>query len=511
MPNDSPKRIAILGFHLEANRFAPVCYEADFAERTLAYGEEITLGAREENPTMDAGICGFFSVMDEAANWEPVPIAFASACPAGPADQAFFDGLIKRMRDGMAAAGKLDGVYVCEHGAGLATENDDPDGEVFELVRQAVGPDVPVIGTLDLHANVSSRMLDNTDVLIAYRTNPHVDAYERGQEAARCMLEMFDGARPRKAAIRLPLVAPTVTLLTAEGQPYGDIIRRGQEMVGPDIMNVSVVAGFAFSDLPRNGMTVVVNARSDEARAKAAAHELATAIWAERERYRKPLTSLEDATRMALDASRDPARPNLLMADVADNPGGGARGNTTQILRAFHEAGVEDALFGVFYDPQVVDAAFAAGEGATFTADFNSAETQEFSEPFSAEAEVLKLSDGEFVGRFGMVRGRTVRLGRSCLLRLGGIRIVVITIRQQCLSNDFFTHYGVDAETARCAVVKSRGHFRAGFQHIFPPERVIEVDVPGLTSPNLATFPWKQLPRPVYPMDPETTWVPPAA
>jgi microcystin degradation protein MlrC len=510
MTNDSPKRIAILGFHLETNRFAPTCDEAEFRERTLAYSEEITLGAREENPSMDAGICGFFSVMDEAANWEPVPIAFASACPNGPAEQVFFDGLVKRMRDGLAAAGTLDGVYVCEHGAGLATENDDPDGEVFALARAAVGPDVPVIGTLDLHANVSERMLDNTDVLISYRTNPHVDAYERGQEAARCMLEMFDGARPRKAAIRLPLVAPSVTLLTAEGQPYGDIIRRGQEMVGPDIMNVSVVAGFAFSDLERNGMTVVVNARADQAKAEAAARELATAIWAERERYQKPLTSLADTTRMALEAGRNPDQPNLLMADVADNPGGGGRGNTTQILRAFHEAGVEDALFGVFYDPPAVEAAFAAGEGGTFTADFNTAEIQEFSEPFSAEAEVLKLSDGEFVGRYGMVRSRTVRLGRSCLLRLGGIRIVVITIRQQCLSNDFFIHYGVDAEAARSTVVKSRGHFRAGFQHIFPPERIFEVDVPGLTSPNLATFPWKNLPRPVYPMDPDTTWEPPA-
>ena len=212
---------------------------------------------------------------------------------------------------------------------------------------------------------------------------------------------------------------------------------------------------------------------------------------------------------MALEAGSGPDRPNLLMADVADNPGGGGRGNTTQILRAFHEAGVEDALFGVFYDPAVVDAALAAGEGGRFTAKFNTTETQEFSEPFAAEAEVLKLSDGEFVGQYGMVRGRTVRLGRSCLLRLGGIRIVVITIRQQCLSNDFFAHYSVDAEVARCTVVKSRGHFRAGFQHIFPPERIIEVDVPGLTSPNLATFAWKNLPRPVYPLDPETTWDPP--
>jgi microcystin degradation protein MlrC len=189
----------------------------------------------------------------------------------------------------------------------------------------------------------------------------------------------------------------------------------------------------------------------------------------------------------------------------------GGRGNTTYVLKAFVEAGVKGALFGVFNDAALVEAAHEAGEGATITARFNSAETNEFSLPFTAEATVEKLSDGQFVGTVGMVKGRTVQLGRSCLLSLGGVRIVVISIRQQCLSNDYFKHFGLDAGTARSTVVKSRGHFRAGFQHLFPPERIIEIDVPGLTSCNLANFPWKKLPRPVYPMDAETSWQPPAA
>ena len=130
-----------------------------------------------------------------------------------------------------------------------------------------------VIATLDLHANVSERMVSEPDVLISYITNPHVDAYERGQEAADCMIEMFGGVTAKMASIRIPLVAPSVTLLTAEGHPYGDLIRLGQSKLGDDIMNVSITAGFAFSDTDRNGMTITVTAREDQAKADALARE----------------------------------------------------------------------------------------------------------------------------------------------------------------------------------------------------------------------------------------------
>jgi microcystin degradation protein MlrC len=281
--------------------------------------------------------------------------------------------------------------------------------------------------------------------------------------------------------------------------------------VGPDIMNVSITAGFAFSDLERAGMTITVTAREDEAKARAAARDLAIACWDDRTRYQTRLVGLEASTQQALAVARDSSQPNLLFCDPADNPGGGGRGNTTYVLKAFVEAGVTDAVFAVFNDTALVERAFQAGLGGQFQATFNSAETNEFSLPFVANVTVEKLSDGEFVGEFGMVAGNTVRLGRSCVLVLGGIRIVIISVRQQCLSNDYFTHFGLDAASARVTVVKSRGHFRAGFQHLFPPERIVEIDAPGLTSPNLINFPWKNLPRPVYPMDPETQWVPPPA
>ncbi|HEY9567394.1 MAG TPA: M81 family metallopeptidase [Thalassobaculum sp.] len=506
------KRIAILGFSLESNAFAAPCGRWDFEQRGYYRGAEITTQARAETPAIYSGVCGFYAQMDRshgADGWEPVPIVHASSQPAGPVEEGFFNELLAEFEAGLRAAGPLDGVYVAEHGGATATHTHDPDGEVFALVRRVVGPDVPVVATLDLHANVSDVMMDSVDVFVGYRTNPHVDIYERGEEAARLLDELIGGTRATAYRVRLPLVAPSVTQLTAEGHPYGDLIRLGQSKVGERVMNVTILSGFAFADTPKNGMTVIVTTRGDAALAKSLALDLAAAGWADHRRYVPQMTSLDEATRQARAAGADPMTPSLLFADPADNPGGGGRGNTTYILAAFLKAGVQGCLAGVFYDPALVERARAAGEGARFTAKLNTREDSPFSERLSWEARVVHLHDGRFAGRFGMVAGKSVDLGATAVLALDGVTLVVISKRQQCLSTDFFEALGLDVAGARSILVKSRGHFRAGFQHLFPPERVREVDVPGLTSPNLANFDWQGLPRPVFPLDPDATWAVP--
>ncbi|MFX4222061.1 MAG: MlrC C-terminal domain-containing protein [Thalassobaculum sp.] len=306
------------------------------------------------------------------------------------------------------------------------------------------------------------------------------------------------------------MVAPSVTQLTAPSYPYGDLIRLGQSKLDEKVMNISIVSGFAFADTPKNGMTVIVTTRNDPAHAKALAIELAKAGWADHERYRTNMMPLDQAVARALAVGADEMQPSLLFADPADNPGGGGRGNTTYILKAFLEAGVHGAVFAVFYDPALVKQAQAAGVGQNFRARLNTEETANYSDPLEWNARVVRLHDGEFVGRHGMVENKSVSLGDTAILALDGITLIVITKRQQCLSTDFIEELGLDVVGARSIVVKSRGHFRAGFQHLFPPERIVEIDVPGLTSPNLANFDWKGLPRPVYPLDPETDWTPPA-
>jgi microcystin degradation protein MlrC len=504
-----PKRIAILGMHLESNAFAPVCPEESF--RVLCYlaGDDILADLNSDNPRQPVEISGFVGEMDRLGlAWEPVPILVTASEPDGPCDQVFFDATLKEMRQRLVAAGPLDGVYFSAHGGMTATQSPDPDGDLFEMVRHVVGPAVPVIATLDLHANISTRIVDNTDILISYITNPHVDQNERAGEAARAMADMLGGMKPVTAFIRLPITPPTVTLLTAQG-PYADLIDYGQQAktdAAGSILNVSVVGGFVFSDLAKNGLSIIVTARHDLAAARALAEDLANRAWDMRERFRINLISLDDAVAAAVANGEDESRPALILADVADNPGGGGRGNTTWILSALLDAGAGGVLLGVFIDPALARAAHEAGEGAEIAAVFNAEGESEFSKRFEAPATVIGLSDGECVGRRGLWAGRVLNLGPAALLKLNGIKVVVGTNRKQCAEPMFFEMFGLDIAKARSVVVKSRGHFRAGFDEFFGPERVIEVDAPGLTSPVLSRFDFKNLPRPVFPLDADAVW-----
>jgi microcystin degradation protein MlrC len=171
---------------------------------------------------------GFVGRMDREGAWELVPIAVARTSPSGPVDQQFFDAFVADVVARLRAAGPLDGVYISEHGAASATVDPDPDGTLFAAVREVVGPAVPVVATLDLHANISQTMVEATDLLVAYRTNPHVDMFERGVEAADAMLEMFGGLRTAKAMVKLPLMPPSLTQRTEDG-PYGDAIRAAEQ------------------------------------------------------------------------------------------------------------------------------------------------------------------------------------------------------------------------------------------------------------------------------------------
>lgn len=508
MPALSP-RIAILGFAIECNRFSPVTTAANFAAKVDIRGAEILRQARAGPCRTTADLPGFFEQMDRSGAWTPVPLRIALAHPGGPVEQTYFDALLAEIDAGLKNAGTLDGVFVVSHGAALATGSDDPDGDLFALIRERVGPGVPVIGVFDLHANVSARMVDNLDVFVGYLENPHTDIRERGAEAARHMRELIAGAKTAVVMLKLPLAPPSIALLTASG-PYGEIIRYGQTQVSGDVMNVSIMAGFVFSDCPKNGYTAVVTARNANRRAAFdLALDLCQRTWAMRERFRKAMTPLAEAVRLALEAGTNPAVPPVLLADVADNPGGGGRGNTTFLLRALVEAGTAGVVIGLFNDAALAAEAHRLGRGARFTARFNGAENNVFSLPFEAEATVAALSDGAIVGRRGVLKGVAASMGPSALLQIGGIAIAVISNRQQCLDPVQLEVLGVDIAAARTVAVKSRGHFRAGFDEFFPPERIFEVDCPGLTSPALHTFNWTRLPRPVYPLDEATTWAPP--
>lgn len=503
-------RIAVLGFSIECNRFAPIATEADFRIRTLIGSADLIVEARSAAPRMLGELPGFFAAMDEAGVWEPVPSLLAMAEPNGPVEQEFFNRLMQRWENDLTTAGKVDGVYVVLHGAGLTTSDHDPEGTLLALVRRIVGPRTPVVATFDLHANVSQADVTSLNGFISYRTNPHLDMRERGAEAAVLLQRLLTGAPTYLAHLRLPIVPPTVTQLTSQdapNRPYGELIDLGQRRMkqapyAGRVLNVSVLGGFAYADTPFNGLTVVVTA-TDQASADNLAAEIAHAGWDRRDRFRPSLTSLGDAVKKA-----QTTKTSLIFADVADNPGGGGRGNTMAILQAFHEAAVQNALIGVIHDPILAAEAHTKGLGGRFEARFNRTGSDAFSKPFTASAVVAGLREQPIQGRRGIYANNTLNIGKATALTLDGITVIVLTHRYQCADPMFFEAFDIDIAAARVVVVKSRGHFRGGFDEFFRNDQVIEVDAPGLTSPILSRFPWHYMPRPVLPIDNDADWAP---
>src|SRR6186997_521422 len=204
-PQVSGPRVAILGIHLESNAFAPMSTESHFRSLCYLEGEDIAREARKAAPAMPAEMPGFYREMDALGGWTPVPIIVTACEPGGPVDEAFFQATLRAMRGRLAAAGTLDAVYISNHGGMVSTGGPDPDGELYAMVRTVVGPKVPVVATVDLHANISERMVSHVDALVSYRTNPHLDQAERAADAARLLRKFLGGKKSTRAFVRLPL------------------------------------------------------------------------------------------------------------------------------------------------------------------------------------------------------------------------------------------------------------------------------------------------------------------
>ena len=502
-------RVAILGLWTESNSFAAVFTKQDYEANIHLFGDEITREVRFEHPKMMQEVTGFYHEMDHTGDWIPVPILIAGGGAAGPCDATYVDVLMARMRCDLAQALPVDAVYIAAHGAMTTTDNDDPDGDVCVMVREIVGPDIPVVSTLDLHANVSQRMVDNVDTLISYRCDPHVDRYEIGQEASRILRELLGGLRPVVSNIRMPIVPPNVSLFTDSG-PYGDLIDYGQQRADDDILNVSIVGGFAFSDTTANGLHIIVTARSNAESSENLCRELAQMAWKIRHRFVWDLTSLDEALERAIRAGEEPETAAILLSDVADNIGAGGPGNTLWLLESLYESRARGVLVAGFVDAGLAAKAHQEGVGAEFEARFDGDDWQRADPEFRVAVKVLALHEGTFVGRKGINSGKTVMLGKACLLQVGALQVIVQSRRLGCHDPMHIEIFGVNVADVRTLVVKVRSSMPAAFSDYISFDDMFFVDTDGRTSPILTKYPWKNLPRPVLPIDPQTTWDGPA-
>jgi microcystin degradation protein MlrC len=378
---------------------------------------------------------------------------------------------------------------------------DDGEGDLIAAVRQAVGPDVPIAVTLDLHGNLSSAMVTHASVLHGYKTYPHVDMAERGEEAAARLMDVIAGRiRPTAAFRKPPLLPPLGNQGTARGP-----MRRLYDLAGemerdPRVISISVFAGFPFADIPDAGLGIYVVTDNDQALAEQLAEKVARVAWEHRHEFLHTALPVKDAVAKALAAEGRP----IVLADMADNTGGGAAGDGTEILRELVRVGARSTVVACLWDPAAVLACVKSGVGGRITLEVGGKVDDRHGAPLRVTGTVRTLSDGRFVHKGPMMRGLPGRLGTTAVLDVDDIKVILISYRWQTLDPEMIRFVGIDPTAEKVVVVKSTIHYRAAFEPL--AKEIIEVDAPGLSSSNLTRFRFERVRRPIFPLDPETTF-----
>jgi microcystin degradation protein MlrC len=485
-------RVFVAMFAHETNTFSTLPTDRrQFEAAHLHYGGEVLEVFR------GTGTClGGMIEVAGARGMALLPSVAASASPAGRVTKDVYQEVKRRLLDDLRAAGPLDGVLLDLHGAMVPEGLDDGEGDLLDAVRGVVGGALPVVVTLDFHTNLTAAMVRHASLLHGYKTYPHVDMDARGREAAGRLDDLVAGRiRPAVAWRQPALLPPLAGQGTARG-PMRRLYDLADEMErDPRVLTVSLFAGFPLADIPDAGLSVYVATDGDQALADRLAERLAAEAWARRREFLHTAPGVEAAVAQALAAGGRP----VILADIADNTGGGAAGDTTGILRELLRVGARETTVACLWDPEAARRALEAGVGATVTLPVGGKVDPRYGAPLTVTGRVRTLSDGRFVHRGPMARGLEAQLGPTAVLDVDGVKIILISRRRQTLDPEMIRCVGIDPTAERILVVKSTIHYRAAFEPL--AHAIIEVDAPGLSSSNLAHFTFTRVRRPIFPLD----------
>ncbi|WP_175857411.1 M81 family metallopeptidase [Burkholderia anthina] len=481
------QRILVAGFQHETNTFAPT--KAAYANFERGEGFPALVRGADVLALRDVNIpAGGFINAAERRGWHVLPVIWAGASPSAHVTEDAFERIATEIVDA-ARRGGCDAVYLDLHGAMVAEHTDDGEGTLLERVRDAVGPAVPVIASLDLHANVTDRMLSRADALVAFRTYPHVDMAETGERAAALLEHLLAGGTPlRRAARRLPFLIPIngmCTLLDPARALYAQLA--ALETGG--VVSLSFAPGFPAADFPECGP--VIWGYGDTDAVETAVQTLYDTMLADEAKWQVPFLTPDDAVLEAMRLAADASKP-VVIADTQDNPGAGGDSNTTGLLRALLRHGAQDAALGLLWDPAAVAAAWRAGVGARVEVSLGGSGVPG-DEPFRGCFEVVALSDGVCRYDGPMMNGMQADVGPVACLRIDGVRIVVSAGKAQMLDRNLYRVGGVEPEAMKILVNKSSVHFRADFQDI--AHAVLVAKAPGPMQADPADLPWTRLAR----------------
>lgn len=495
-------RIAVGGFQHETNTFAPqrATFE-DFARADawpgLVEGPALAGAVKGVN----IPIAGAVEAL-AAAGHEIVPLLWCSAPPSAHVTEDAFERIAGRMLALLREAGPVEAIYLDLHGAMVCEHHQDGEGELLRRIRDIVGPALPIVASLDYHANLTPEMVEHATAVVGYRTYPHVDMAATGARAATLLDRLLRERRPLFKAYRqfdflIPIVWQCTMLEPARGlfELLEEIEAGGRGRAGArhnyDVLSLTLTPGFPPADIAQCGPALVAYGR-DQAAADAAADALAAALRAKEAEFAGEILTPDEAVTRALAIARSATRP-VVLADVQDNPGAGGTSDTVGLLAALMRHGASGAAIGLLVDPQTARAAHEAGEGAVLERGIGAAVGVGGEKPVMARWRVARLADGNFTGTGPFYGGARMHLGPMALLtdEASGVSAVIACRRVQAADQEMFRHVGLEPAKLPILGLKSSVHFRADFQPI--AETVLVVRSPGAHVSDPVELPFRNL------------------
>ena len=497
-----PHHVLTAEFAHESNTFKKgFTVLEDFRSETYLLGD----AAIAERGDANTELAGFLDAAREAG-WKVTHVISAHAGPGARVARTAFDDIAGQICAAVEANRQtLDGILLSLHGAMVTEFCEDGEGELLARLRAIVGPDMPIAVSLDLHANCTPLMCDLADVVLSYKTYPHIDMRERGLQAGRILEGRMAGrTRPRTLRAHRPMLDEINGGRSDEGPMVPLYARARSAEAEPGILAVSINAGFSDADIHDVGPTVTVAydtlLAGAEARARAIAVEIADGIWAAR--FTSVNSYLEVAEAAAIAAGFDAANGPLIIADYADNPGSGAYGDATALLKALLEAGVTNAAFGPMIDPEAAALLHRHEVGERVSLALGGKHDPAFGGgPLQVTGEIMHLSNGDMICDGPILGGLHHSYGTTAVLRVGGIDILVVTANSQMLDQQQFKAFGIMPAEKAVVALKSMQHFRAAFEPI--AGRVIVCDSGALSTPRYERRTYVNAPRPIFPLDRE--------
>lgn len=491
-------RIAVAQISNESSTFSPFRCDMDMirASGYVLEGEELF-----DLKDGQSEVAGFLSACSSASGVEVVPLIASRWVTPGVTTDAAFGYLNGKLRERLALAGKIDALLMSCHGSLVVESSQDPEGDMLKELRKALGEDVVIGVTTDLHANVTASMVRSADILVGYRTYPHRDAAETGRRCAELVLSQLAGSlRPVRAHLRLPMLLTAFHASTEYGGPYAEMMELARQAEKkPGIISVSVFFVGSYIDVEEVGCSVLVHADGDRELATSTAQDLASTYFAQREQYLVDMVSVADAVRQGRQVNGGP----VLLLDTSDTTGGGAAGDSIALVRELLSAGLREPTIAMVVDPSTAKHCHELGEGNSTLVKVGHSMDPRWGEPLTMTVQVDRVFDGNFRYRGGIFGGRPASMGPSAVVSVGQLRLLVQSVPTYDWEDEQYQAAGLTPAQEKFVGVKNMMNFRRAYGAI--ARAVFVLDLPGPTPPDMRMLTFERARSRWFPRDAEAT------